>query len=201
MLGRRAPLGVSIGSPGASLADSGTWAQDANVGAVARMGEVRTARVLDAAAARPGGFTALHDLTLPGSRANIDHVIVSGQLVLPLDSKVWGQGRYVTTGGVTTRDGQQFAAADSQSVVKAATRLAALLPDPRVEVADPWLLVWPSPTAERRPDIAQVAVPGLRVLRAEEGLKVLSGRRYRRAADPDVVEVLAGLVVEQGGGS
>jgi len=188
------PRGDSIGQPGASLTGSQEWAQDARVGDVARLGEVRTGRLLDAAADRPGGFTVLHDLRVPGSRADIDHVVVHGDRVLPVDSKVWAQGRYVTRDGVTTRDGAPFPAADSPTLTRAAARLLRVLP-PHAVVEEPLLLVWPSPTAVAAPDLSGVLVPGVVVMPAEKGAAWLAGRRFRRLADPVVVAALRELVV------
>lgn len=51
-------------------------------------GEEVVAGVLDTAAARRG-FGVLHDLAVPGSRANIDHVVVGAGGVTVIDTKAW----------------------------------------------------------------------------------------------------------------
>lgn len=51
-------------------------------------GERRTAARLDPL--RGAGWTVLHDRALPGSRANVDHVVVSPSgVVVVVDSKLW----------------------------------------------------------------------------------------------------------------
>lgn len=188
--------GLTLGAPAASLGTAKAWAVDEKVGDVAAAGELRTAKALDAAAGRRGGFTVLHDLTLPGSRANIDHVVVFASNVLLLDTKVWAAGRYVTQGGVTTRDGQPFPAADSPTLAQLAVALTHLLAATGAHMMRPRLLVWPSPVAPTPPDLAQVRAPGVEVCPAPAGLAALSGRSYRRPADLAIVRALVRFVVD-----
>ncbi len=46
---------------------------------------------------RAGGFAVLHDRSIPGTRANIDHIVVSPAGVFVVDAKNW-------SGGVEQRD-------------------------------------------------------------------------------------------------
>lgn len=90
--GRAAVGGVAVGAvvlafTGARCPqDARRWFQGAN-------GERRTARRLRNAGAFGGlrGWWFAHDLRIPRSRANLDHVAVhpSGQLVVYLDTKAW----------------------------------------------------------------------------------------------------------------
>lgn len=68
-------------------------------------GEQRTARLLQPLERL--GFVVLHDRQLPGSRANVDHLVVcpSG-LVVVVDSKQWGRGRLVKSTGRSLRVGR-----------------------------------------------------------------------------------------------
>jgi hypothetical protein len=50
-------------------------------------GERRTARLLDRLA--PDGFVVFHDLALPGSPANVDHLVIGPTGVFVIDSKQW----------------------------------------------------------------------------------------------------------------
>jgi hypothetical protein len=94
-------------------------------------GERRTARLLDPLERQ--GWAVLHDLALPGSRANLDHLVIGpggvfvidskqyrGQLQLDLSGRLW-HGRYPL--GPTLR------AVDFE-----ADQAAQLLPDPGVAV-------------------------------------------------------------------
>jgi hypothetical protein len=78
-----AGAGIVIGATltGASYTRSLTadrWAKGAK-------GERRTARSLSLAR----GWVALHDRAIPGSRANLDHVLFGGGGVVYLDTKTW----------------------------------------------------------------------------------------------------------------
>jgi Nuclease-related domain len=59
-------------------ADSRAWRRGA-------AGERRTARLLDSLERR--GWVVLHDLAIPGSKANIDHLVIGPGGVLVIDSK------------------------------------------------------------------------------------------------------------------
>jgi hypothetical protein len=50
-------------------------------------GERHTARLLDRLT--PDGYVVLHDLAVPGSRANVDHLVIGPSGVFVIDSKQW----------------------------------------------------------------------------------------------------------------
>ena len=60
-------------------------------------GERRTARLLDRLT--HDGYVVLHDLAVPGSPANVDHLVIGPSGVFVIDSKQWtGQVRQGTDG-------------------------------------------------------------------------------------------------------
>jgi hypothetical protein len=104
------PLGLLVGLAAAAVAgwrlrfrpsaDTLAWRHGAH-------GERRTARLLDRL--QPHGWVVLHDLAVPGSRANLDHLLIgpggvfvvdskqySGRLQLGADGTLW-HGRYPLT--------------------------------------------------------------------------------------------------------
>jgi hypothetical protein len=96
-----APAGLAVGAAALALAvwprpDPDRWARGA-------AGELATARVL--ARLAPPRWTVLHDLAVPGSRANIDHLVIGPTGLWVVDTKAfrgrvvahWGQ---VRVGGV-----------------------------------------------------------------------------------------------------
>lgn len=98
------------------------------IGAVAERG---TGRLLKKA---PTGVQVLHDLTIPGSRANIDHAVITGTTVLLIDTKAWQPGWYITLFGTTWRkwkpwkDAKGKNPADKLTMQLAAERIGPKLP-------------------------------------------------------------------------
>jgi len=91
----------SHGTAGGSLEDA-HFAVNADTARAGRAGEIAVGRRLDQIALKTG-VTVLHDLRIPGSKANIDHVVVSGNKVWLIDTKVWQPGTYITVFGRTYR--------------------------------------------------------------------------------------------------
>ena len=81
-------------------------------------GERRTGRLLESL---PPGFTVFHDLRMPGSRANIDHVVVGPTGVFTVETKNYAKG-VVIKGGVARSNGRKL-----DSVVEQATRQASVV--------------------------------------------------------------------------
>lgn len=195
--------GAVYGAPAASLEDA-AWTQRtaARIGAG---GELRTAHVLDALAARPGGVTVLHDLDipLPGFAANIDHAVISGRQVTIVDSKVWRAGIYRTRDGVTTRSGKPAPFADKKTLRAGLDGFRRLLRSRGCEdvtlraVLVAWSAsCWPVIFHQYQPT-GGVPVPGWR-FRLSPAVWVGSG-----AADAQVVQALLPVVrsMKQEGGS
>ena len=99
--------GRIIGTPGGSLNETATWAKNQHVVKAGHDAEVKTGEKLNQWALCEGGPTVLHDLHIPGSNANIDHVVVSGTKVLMVDSKAWKPATYWTIFGHTYRGSQR----------------------------------------------------------------------------------------------
>jgi hypothetical protein len=94
-------------------------------------GERRTARLLDPLERR--GWAVLHDLALPGSRANIDHLVIGPGGVYVIDSKHY-QGRLQLDGSGRLWHGRYPLAPTLRAVDFEADRAAQVLVDPDVVV-------------------------------------------------------------------
>lgn len=197
-----------MGVPGGSLDHSSPWAVNASVARVGQAGELRTARLLDSAVARRGGATVLHDLAIPGSRANIDHVVVAGRTVWVIDTKVWAPGVYWRLGGRAYRGTARFEPAEKKTTSLAVTRLRSYLERRGVAAtfATPTVVVWPSSSRARlslvllrRVGDSPVVGPGGF---AQAVRSMTSTRRWfltrRRTAAPALVTALSELLTAGG---
>ena len=133
--------GEVFGTAGGGLRNA-PWAVNADVAAIGRRGEERTAAILDTLAARDGGPTVLHDLMIPGYRANIDHVVVSGRNVTFVDSKVWKPGRYWRVRGTTRRGLARFPSADKHTMRLALSKVTPRLAGLGAVLRPPLIVVW-----------------------------------------------------------
>ena len=188
--------GQVIGRAAASLNDSAAWA-DQGRAAVGAKGEKATASVLNALAREPGGPSVVHDarIPIPGVKANIDHLVVSGRTVTIIDSKMWKPGFYWTVFGRSYRGLTAFPSADKRTLPMAVDGIEKYLATRGITatVKRSLLVVWPSNrgaglnlTFLRSP--AANAVTG-------DALQA-SARRLvgRRTADPLILAALAELV-------
>ena len=133
-------MGVTAHTRGAD-AQAARW----SVGAQA---EAVTAGML--AELEQAGWHVLHDRQLPGSRANLDHVLVSpcGTALVVLDTKRWHAQRPTTLVGGRVHCGDQDRHGQVEAVARYAARVAAVLGMPgRVW---PLLVVHGSPIAGGR---------------------------------------------------
>jgi hypothetical protein len=89
-------MGQIYGKAGGSLSDN-TWTHGSPIAKIGQKGERKLAEIINRYA-RQTNIAVLHDLRLPSDKytANIDHVIVDGNKVRVLDSKVWQNGIYFT---------------------------------------------------------------------------------------------------------
>lgn len=94
------------GRGGASASQGGAWAKNDKVAKIGAAGEKKVAKALEPYFSSPSSAALFHDLAVPGRRANIDHLIVSGRKVLLLDTKVWKAGFYFTFFSRTFRWGK-----------------------------------------------------------------------------------------------
>lgn len=91
--------GYVLGTPGGSVTDLGT-----DAAAIGRDGEEMIGQEISQIA-YSSERVVLHDLDVParGMKANIDHLVLGGDVVLIVDSKVWRKGFYWTIGGNSYR--------------------------------------------------------------------------------------------------
>jgi len=94
-------------------------------------GERRSARLL--APLERQGWAVLHDLTVPGSRANIDHLVIGPGGVFVIDSKQY-RGRLQLDGSGQLWHGRYPLAPALRTVSFEADQAARALPDPGVAV-------------------------------------------------------------------
>ena len=185
-----------FGTAGGSLVGA-TWAANATVARVGRQAELRTARVLDGLASRPGGPTVLHDLAIPipNISANIDHVVVSGRRVLIVDSKGWRPARYWSLGGVAFRGWRQFGHANGSTPRMAVDGVNRYLKGRgvRARLVTPVVAVWPSSTNGRL-SVALLGMEGCRVIKGHRLARAVRRSVGSRPADPDIVDALRRLL-------
>jgi hypothetical protein len=125
-------------------------------------GERRTARLLSPLERQ--GWAVLHDLAVPGSQANIDHLVIGPGGVFVIDSKQY-RGRLQLDGSGRLWHGRYPLAPTLQAVSFEADQAAQVLPDPGVAV------------------VPIVAVHGAQVPWSKvvvEGVPVVSARRLPR---------------------
>lgn len=181
------------GTAATGLQDS-SWAANQNVAKVGANGEKKSAALLDGFALKAA---VMHDLRvpLPGFKANIDHVVVSGKNVFILDTKVWKPGFYWTFAGTTRRGLEKVKHIDKdQSYLHRA--LNQYLKGTGAIVHTPVLVVWSSRAAEV-PSIWMVRVPGARVTAGRHLVRLVKGFVGNRPADPAIVHRLSELIVRK----
>lgn len=184
---------TSLGRAGGSLRDDSGFALNAGTARAGRDGEVATAAILDKLAAA-GGFTVLHDLFVPGVKANIDHVVVAGASVWVIDSKKWKPGFYFTVLGRTYRGFEPVPHADKRGIPLVHRRLAEHLAQRGVgmKMQRPVMVIHPSRRGGRTRVWAYrpASDPDIKVRAITPGQL----RFPSRAADPRIVAALARLV-------
>jgi hypothetical protein len=149
-------------------------------------GERRTAGIL---AGLGAGTISLHDRRIPGSRANIDHIVFAPTGVFVVETKHWS-GRVVVGRGTARRNGRSMQPEIEQARREASVVDAALGGLARLGIHVRPILCIHGATVERATLIASVVV---------DGVRVCSGRRLRDAIAkgpialaPDAVARLAG---------
>ena len=189
---------TTYGTAGGGLTNA-TWAANADVARIGRVGEQRTARLLERVIGRSENApTVLHDLRIPDPRykANIDHVVVSGKTVYIVDTKVWASGFYWTLGGRSFRGLSRFGPAEKRTMPLATATLASHLRahGVRARIERPILVVWPS-SKKGTPRLTWLRVPGARVMTAER-FEHYAKKAYGhgKPADPRIVNALLPLL-------
>lgn len=180
---------TTYGTAGGGLKNP-TWLDNKATAAAGLQGELKTAELL-ASLCTPG-VAVLHDLTIPGSQANIDHVVVSGRNITLIDAKVWKPGFYWTFRGRTRRGLERFPPADKRTMPFAKKRIEGLLTSRGVNanIRLPLIAVWSSRRNERV-NLSFARAHEARLLPAEQLTTRLIGTR---PADERVVAVLKTLL-------
>jgi len=168
-----------FGTPGASLSGESFYdkRKRADIGA---SGERRTADLLRAIQQKrhpSKRFTVIHDLMLPSDKytVNIDHIVIAGDNVLIIDSKVWSSGFYATFKGKTyvlhskkTRTQYnkmiaKFEAADHKTLPMTLSVLhewASHHGMKQITFMNPLMIVWP-PEGKNNPSVRFYTPPGV----------------------------------------
>lgn len=187
-----------IGKPGAGLLDA-SWASSAGAAQKGHDGELRTAVLLDSEAVTVQGPTVIHDvcIPLPNVKANIDHLIISGNTVTIIDSKVWKPGRYWTLFGVTRRGMEKFQHADKSTMVMARDALEKLAQENNIsiEFSEPLLVIWSSRKYPKM-SVRLLKPKGASPLTGAAFTKKLSRLFGSQQADPALVNLLLPLVTD-----
>lgn len=129
------------GKGGASAAKGGSWAKNEAVAKIGAAGERKVAKALAPYFSSPTSAALFHDLAVPGRRANIDHLIVSGRKVLLLDTKVWKQGFYYTVLSHTFRGFTPVSHADKKTYEMLAFDLRKFLEPVGAKILTPAVIV------------------------------------------------------------
>ncbi|OFP74399.1 nuclease-related domain-containing protein [Actinomyces sp. HMSC065F12] len=186
--------GRIIGTPGGSLNETATWAKNQHVVKAGHDAEVKTGEKLNQWALCEGGPTVLHDLHIPGSNANIDHVVVSGTKVLMIDSKAWKPATYWTIFGHTYRGSQRFEPADAAPTAFLNEQLARMCPS-NARIMRPVIAVWSS-NGKRQANVMWLRHKGATVANSNTFMTVIKRRVGMRPADPNIVAALSTWVAQ-----
>jgi hypothetical protein len=127
-------LGLVVGGLAAFVAGWGLRFQpspDAIAWRRGAAGERRTARLLEPLERH--GWVVLHDLSVPGSRANLDHLVIGPGGVFVIDSKQYRGGLQLDSSGRLWHGGYPLAPT-LRAVSFEADRAAQVVPDPGVAV-------------------------------------------------------------------
>ncbi|MFE1949986.1 nuclease-related domain-containing protein [Streptomyces sp. NPDC059524] len=155
--------------------------------------EKLTARLLAPLAAK--GWHIRHDLALPGSRANVDHILIppGADGVIVLDTKAWHRGRRTRVARGRVHCGEQDRHGQVEKVAGYAARVQAALGD-GVQV-EPLLVVHGSRVAGGHLDVGVKGWPGpVYVLAPDWLVSTLEAVATRSAPDPRAADALAARV-------
>lgn len=182
------------GAAGASVGDKGTaWANNREVVRHGRAGEQKTAAALERGLDR--GVVVMHDLRIPipGFKANIDHLVISGNKVTVVDAKSWAGGFYWTAGGKTRRGVSRFEPAEKQTLILASEAIGRLLGREGIDAVlnTSVVAVW---STSGRATLWAASFPGARLVNGERLRRSASRLCGNDPADPQTVEALLPLV-------
>jgi hypothetical protein len=135
--------GFSYGVPGTGLAEAGFGSQATNAGI---MGERATAELLEKHISRFRGARAFHSMRFaPDSDADVDHVVVYGDKIALIDSKLWPSAAYEWESGITAEiveyNPKGTRRTRTTTMPEARKSYAKLFPGYEVQV---WILIHPA---------------------------------------------------------
>lgn len=201
------------GTPGGSLTGGSSFTGNEAADRVGAAGEQRIgARLNQLAVKYP--VAVMHDLDIPGSQANVDHLVVHGDRVLIMDSKVWKPMRCTSRGNRAYRGGPGFPLslitrgepcdfAVKHTMEMAADRLTRYLEQNRAlfTLDMPLLIVCPSSQKKAGElNLRRLRVPGADVLPEGKALaRIEKTIRGSRAFSGELAGFLARLVRDSGG--
>lgn len=183
------------GKAATGLSGNTSWAVSDGAASVGAAGEKKTEAILD----RFGSKAAvIHDLKVPitGSRANIDHIVVSGKRVLVLDTKVWKPGFYWTLAGKNRRGFERVAHTEKPQYY-ITDSLRRYLEGTGAKVGEPYLVVWPS-NKSGPVSLWLLRVPGAGAIAGSALALNVRSFITRKPADPAIVKKLTALCVAGG---
>ncbi|MGP5523348.1 nuclease-related domain-containing protein [Glutamicibacter arilaitensis] len=188
-------MGVTgiFGIPGTGLQDQ-TFARNSGTAAVGARFEERTAKILNEFS---GQCAVLHDVRIPlrGVRANIDHILISGNRLLMLDTKAWAKGFYWTLPALGTLNGLTRASHVDKSLQMAHRAFCDLAGD-TANVLKPTIAVWGS---NGDVNVQAVRVDGASVINAHD-LRTTVGKFISKSkadsADRNLFEKIKTYVVK-----
>lgn len=192
--------GASYGTPGGSLGENEdtSWAANKAVAEVGRIGEQIVGNMLTDIVVASNGAVVLHDLSMPAhwSKANIDHIVVTGSTIIIIDAKRWKPSAYYTLGSSTYRGlFSHFKHAQKNGMGHAADSLQTMLSKRQLHATLSTPLVAVVPTGP-----GFMSTHFLRIPRAEVVSKKALAARVRRLirdhgpADQGIVEALSTLL-------
>lgn len=161
------------------------------------------ASIIEDALRSDRGAVIMHDLSIPGVSANIDHVVVRGRTITLVDAKAWSDGIYFTLFGRTyrvkrgSRLPERFDFADKGTMVLAKKNVGGYLQNRGVKARFAESIVVVSPDRGGAPSIRWLRVPGARAVTASDirkHPKRLFPNGRRQTADPAIVQHLTRLV-------
>lgn len=191
-----------IGTPSGSLNSKDLQTKFGDRAGIGAKAEQQTADNILNPLCSSGGPTVLHDLRLRSANksknnyeANIDHILISGNTVVIIDTKTWKPGFYWTLRGTTRRGFTKAPHLDKETMAWAYSHIGALLRQRGIshKLTKPILIIWPSSTSKSmrlgfyRPKGASPVLAS----RAKGTLK-----KYRQSANQDIVAALYPLIIK-----
>lgn len=180
---------VEVGVPGGWLASDEAHQKFGSAASVGMEGEIRTAQMLRRHFSGDPTVTVCHDLSVPGlDRANVDHAVTRGNVVVLVDSKQWKPGTYWKVGRFVFRGLSHFSFAERTGAQIGVERWAAELGS-KAQVSG--LIVVHSSSPQGQVKLRFRHLHGLRVVGGEQACGIIDRRlRWARKDKARIAERL-----------